>query len=37
MSLVAMSDVDGGSGRTIARPLPDDLVEMIAHRLNALA
>jgi DNA-binding transcriptional ArsR family regulator len=37
MSLVATSDVDGGSGRAIAHPLPDDLVEMIADRFKALA
>jgi DNA-binding transcriptional ArsR family regulator len=37
MSLVATADVDSGSGRAIAHPLPDDLVEMIADRFNALA
>jgi DNA-binding transcriptional ArsR family regulator len=37
MSLVATSDVDSGSGRAIAHPLPNDLVEMIADRFNALA
>lgn len=37
MSAVATSDMDNGSGRVAAHPLPDDLVELIAERFRALA
>jgi len=37
MSPVGMHGTDRGSGRAIAHPLPDDLVELIADRFRALA
>jgi DNA-binding transcriptional ArsR family regulator len=37
MRPLAVSGADDGGGRTIVRPLPDDLVDLIADRFRALA